>query len=25
MTTGAESMLALFTWRGDLATSPAYV
>jgi hypothetical protein len=25
MTTGAESMLALFTWRGDLATSPAYM
>ena len=25
MTTGAEPMLALFTWRGDLATSPAYL
>jgi quercetin dioxygenase-like cupin family protein len=25
MTTGAEPLLALFTWRGDLATSPSYV
>jgi mannose-6-phosphate isomerase-like protein (cupin superfamily) len=25
MTTGAEPMLALFTWRGDLATSPSYM
>jgi mannose-6-phosphate isomerase-like protein (cupin superfamily) len=25
MTTGAEPLLALFTWRGDLATSPAYL
>jgi mannose-6-phosphate isomerase-like protein (cupin superfamily) len=25
MTTGVEPLLALFTWRGDLATSPAYV
>jgi mannose-6-phosphate isomerase-like protein (cupin superfamily) len=24
MTTGPEPLLALFTWRGDLATSPAY-
>jgi mannose-6-phosphate isomerase-like protein (cupin superfamily) len=25
MTTGVEPLLALFTWRGDLATSPTYV
>jgi mannose-6-phosphate isomerase-like protein (cupin superfamily) len=25
MTTRAEPLLALFTWRGDLATSPSYV
>jgi mannose-6-phosphate isomerase-like protein (cupin superfamily) len=25
MTTGAEPLLALYTWRGDLATSPSYV
>jgi mannose-6-phosphate isomerase-like protein (cupin superfamily) len=25
MITGAKPLLALFTWRGDLATSPAYV
>jgi mannose-6-phosphate isomerase-like protein (cupin superfamily) len=25
MTTGAEPLLALFAWRGDLATAPSYV
>jgi mannose-6-phosphate isomerase-like protein (cupin superfamily) len=25
MSTGAEPLLALFTWRGDLGTSPVYV
>jgi quercetin dioxygenase-like cupin family protein len=25
MITGAGPLLALFTWRGDLVTSPAYV